>query len=176
MRAYYHTYGLPITITNCTNNFGPYQFPEKLIPLAIANLLEGKKVPVYGAGSQVRDWLYVDDHNRAVDLVLQQGKIGETYLIGSSHREYTNLEVVKMIIGLLGKSEEQIEFVKDRPGHDVKYAVDTTKIRSELGFKPEHNFEEWLQRTVAWYVSHEKWWKDVRSGAYQQFYNKQYII
>ena len=169
VRAYFHTYGLPITITNCTNNFGPKQFPEKLISLAITNLLQEKKVLIYGAGNQVRDWLYVDDHNKAVEIVLAKGEIGQTYLVGSSHREYTNLEVVKKIIQILGKSEEQIEFVVDRKGHDVKYAIDCSKIKDQLGWKPEHDFETSLQKTVSWYEKNESWWKHVQSGNYRKF-------
>lgn len=175
VRAYHTTYGLPITITNCTNNFGPYMFPEKLLPVAITNLLEGKKVPIYGNGLQVRDWLYVKDHCRAIDLVLQKGKIGETYLVGSSHREYTNLEVIKMVLKIMGKSETEIEFVKDRPGHDAKYAIDASKIINELGWKPEHDFEDWLKIMVQWYVDNEVWWKNVKSGEYQKYYNKNYL-
>ena len=174
VRAYHATYGLPITISNCSNNFGPYMFPEKFIPLAITNLLEGKKIPVYTPGNQVRDWLYVEDHCRAIDLILQRGKDGETYLVGSSHREYTNREVAGMIIGLMGKTEDEIELVKDRPGHDVKYAVDASKIQTELGWQPQHGFEEWLKQTIAWYQSNQEWWKRVKSGEYQAYYERQY--
>ncbi len=174
VRAYYHTYGLPITISNCSNNFGPYHFPEKFIPLAITNLLEGKKIPIYKPGNQVRDWLYVTDHCRAIDLILQKGTVGETYLVGSSHRDYTNLEVAKMIIRLMDKSEGDIEFVGDRPGHDVKYAIDFSKIQNELGWQPEAEFEEWLKSTIDWYKSNESWWKRVKSGEYQEYYEKQY--
>ena len=168
VRAYYHTYGLPITITNCANNFGPYMFPEKFIPLAITNILQGKKIPVYGDGGQVRDWLYVEDHCRAIELVLHKGKAGQTYLVGSQHREYTNLEVAKIILTIMGKDESYIEFVKDRPGHDQKYAVDATKIKTELGWEPKHNFEDWLKITIDWYTSHQPWWQRVKSGEYQQ--------
>ncbi len=177
VRAYADTYGLPITITNCSNNFGPYHFPEKMIPLAITNLLEDKKVPVYGDGLYVRDWLYVEDHVRAIESVLMGGKIGETYCVGGLRPGYTdinNLEVVKKIIQLLNKDEGSIEFVKDRPGHDRRYAVDWTKINRELGWEPLYNFDEWLGKTVQWYKEHESWWKDVKNGTYQHYYKKQY--
>ena len=174
VRAYRTTYGLPITITNCSNNFGPYQFPEKLIPLAITNLLEGKKVPVYGEGNQVRDWLYVSDHCRAIDLVVKKGKNGETYCIGGQMDGVTNLQVVKKIAKLLGKDQSAIEFVKDRPGHDLRYAMDWTKIHRELGWKPEHDFDTWLAKTVVWYKQNTDWWKRVKSGEYQEYYQKQY--
>jgi len=173
-RAYFDTFGLPITITNCSNNFGPYHFPEKMIPLAITNLLEGKKIPVYGDGLYVRDWLYVEDHCRAIDLVLSKGKVGETYCIGGMNDDISNLEVAKKIIKILGKSEDDIEFVKDRPGHDRRYAVDFTKIKNELGWEPKHSFDEWLEETVEWYKNHSDWWKKVKSGEYQKYYKKQY--
>lgn len=172
--AYYSTYGLPVTITNASNNFGPYHFPEKLISLAITNLLEGKKVPIYSPGNQVRDWLFVEDHARAIDLVLQKGRIGQTYLVGGGHGEYSNLEVAKLIIKLMGKSEDMIEFVKDRPGHDVKYAVDASKLGRELGWKPLRGFEEWLQITIDWYQENQNWWKRVKSGEYEKYYEQQY--
>ncbi|HLD11949.1 MAG TPA: dTDP-glucose 4,6-dehydratase [Patescibacteria group bacterium] len=175
VRAYHVTYNLPITITNCSNNFGPYQFPEKFIPLAITNLLEGKKIPMYGDGKQVRDWLYVDDHCRAIELVLLEGKVGETYLVGGQQKEeLSNIDVAKEILHLLGKSEGMIEFVKDRPGHDVKYAIDWTKIRKNLGWEPQYEFGEWLEKTVLWYKTHTQWWKRVKSGAYKSYYKKQY--
>ena len=175
VRAYFHTFGLPITITNCTNNFGPYMFPEKLMPLAITNALEDKNIPVYGKGDQVRDWLFVNDHCRAIDLVLEKGKVGETYLVGSQHREYTNLEIIKIILKLLGKDESLIEFVADRPGHDAKYAIDAGKITRELGWQPEHNVEEWLEVMVRWYKDNEAWWKKVKSGEYQKYYDQNYL-
>ncbi len=174
VRAYFDTFGLPITITNCANNYGPYHFPEKLIPLAITNLIEGKKVPVYGDGLYVRDWLYVEDHCRAIELVLQKGKIGETYCIGSMTQDVNNLEVVKKILSIMGKGEDMIEYVKDRPGHDRRYAIDFSKIKNELGWEPMHSFDEWLELTVKWYQENESWWKDVKSGEYQRYYNKQY--
>lgn len=174
VRAYYETYGLPVTITNCSNNFGPYQFPEKLIPLAITNILEDKKVPVYGDGLYVRDWLYVIDHCRAIDLVLNKGKVGETYLVGGMTQDISNLEVIKKILKLMGKDESFIEYVKDRLGHDRRYAVDWSKIQNELGWKPLHNFDEWLEKTVQWYKENEKWWRDVKDGSYQKYYKEQY--
>ncbi len=174
VRAYYHTFGLPITITNCSNNFGPYQFPEKIIPLAITNLLEGKKIPIYGDGLYVRDWLYVEDHCRAIEAVLTDGKVGETYCVGGMSEDVNNLELAKKILKLLGKNEEMIEFVKDRPGHDRRYAVDSAKIKNELGWAPIRSFDEWLGETVAWYQKNQDWWKDVKSGEYQKYYDLQY--
>lgn len=174
VRAYYHTYNLPITITNCSNNFGPYQFPEKVISLSITNLLEGKKVPIYGDGLYVRDWLYVEDHVRAIDAVLKNGIIGETYVVGGLTSDIPNIEVAKKIIKLLGKSEEDIEFVTDRPGHDRRYALDWSKIKNELGWEPLHDFDTWLEKTVEWYKNNEQWWRDVKDGEYQNYYQKQY--
>ncbi|MCL5667255.1 MAG: dTDP-glucose 4,6-dehydratase [Patescibacteria group bacterium] len=174
VRAFYHTYGLPVTITNCTNNFGPFMFPEKFLPLAITNLLEGKKIPIYGNGRQVRDWLYVDDHCSAIDLVLHKGKIGDTYLVGSEHREYANLEVAKILAKIMGEGEDCIEFVKDRPGHDQKYSINAQKIQTELGWKPKHEFKEWLEITVDWYKNNKSWWQRVKSGEYQKYYTLQY--
>ena len=174
VRAYFDTFGLPITITNCANNYGPFHFPEKLIPLAITNLIEGKKVPVYGDGLYVRDWLYVEDHCRAIDLVLSKGKVGETYCVGSMTQDVNNLEVVKKILRIMGKDESMIEYVKDRPGHDRRYAIDFSKIKNELGWEPLHSFDEWLELTVKWYQENESWWKDVKSGDYKSYYEKQY--
>lgn len=174
VRAYYHTFGLPVSITNCSNNYGPFQFPEKLIPLTITNLIEGKKVPVYGDGKYVRDWLYVDDHCRAIDAVLTRGKIGETYCVGGLTEDIDNLTIIRNIISLLGKDDSSIEFVTDRPGHDRRYAVDWTRIRTQLGWEPEHDFTRWLEHTVLWYQQNEKWWKRVKSGAYATYYEKQY--
>jgi len=162
VRAYYHTYGLPITITNCSNNFGPYQYPEKLISLTITNLLEGKKAPIYGDGLYVRDWLYVEDHCRAIDLILQKGKIGETYLIGGLTEDIPNLEIIKRILKIMGKDESSIEFVKDRPGHDRRYAIDWSRINQELGWQPKHNFDEYLKITVDWYKNNQEWWKKIK--------------
>jgi len=173
VRAYYLTNGLPISITNCTNNFGPYQHPEKLIPLFISNLLEGKKVPVYGDGLNVRDWLYVKDHCRAVDLVIQKGTVGESYLVGAQHEEVNNLTLTKKLLKLLNKDESSIDYVKDRPAHDRRYAVDWSKI-ARLGWKPEYDLDTWLQKTVDWYVSNQAWWQRVKSGEYKNYYQKIY--
>lgn len=173
VRAYFHTYNLPITISNCTNNYGPYQFPEKFIPLFITNLLEGKKVPLYGDGLNIRDWLYTEDHCRAIDLILHKGKIGETYCVGGNC-EKTNIEIAKIILKLLNKDEGAIEFVKDRPGHDRRYAMSTKKISEELGWQPEVNFEEGLKKTIEWYKNNESWWQKIKSGEYLNYYKAQY--
>ena len=162
VRAYFDTYQLPITISNCSNNFGPFQFPEKLIPLAITNLIEGKKVPVYGDGLYVRDWLYVEDHCKAIDLILQKGKVGETYLVGGLTEDIANIEIVKRILKIMGKDEVQIEYVKDRPGHDRRYAVDWSKINKKLGWKPEYGFDEYLEQTVNWYKNNQEWWRRIK--------------
>lgn len=174
VRSYHHTFGLPITITNCSNNFGPYQFPEKIISLAITNLLEEKKIPIYGDGLYVRDWLYVEDHCRAIEKVLEGGKLGETYCVGGLTDDISNLDVAKKILEIMGEGEDKIEFVKDRPGHDRRYAVDWAKIKNELGWEPEHSFDQWLEETVKWYQSNEQWWKKVKSGEYQKYYDLQY--
>lgn len=174
VRAYYDTYGLPITITNCSNNYGPYHFPEKLFPLAITNLIEGKKVPVYGDGLYVRDWLHVEDHCSAIEAVLLRGKIGETYCVGGMTDEISNLDVVKLMLNLMGKGEEQISFVKDRPGHDRRYTVDWTKIQQELGWEPKFTFEEGLKNTIEWFQENEWWWKPIKSGEYADYYKNQY--
>lgn len=175
VRAWYHTYGFPTMITNCSNNYGPYHFPEKLIPLVILNGLAGKPLPVYGKGNQVRDWLYVSDHARALRLVVEQGVPGETYNIGG-HNEKQNLEVVKTICHLLDElsphaeisnREDLIEFVTDRPGHDMRYAIDATKIEKELGWKPQETFESGLRKTVQWYLENRSWWQEVQSGKYR---------
>ncbi len=171
--AYFHTYGLPVTISNCSNNYGPYQFPEKLHGLFITNLLEGKKVPVYGDGQQVRDWLFVSDHCEAIDAIIHQGKIGETYCIGGNC-EKPNLEITKKILELLGKGEEMIEYVKDRLGHDRRYAMDFGKMKSELGWEPQTNFDEGMKKTVEWYKNNEDWWKEIKNGEYLKYYEKQY--
>jgi dTDP-glucose 4,6-dehydratase len=174
VRAYYQTYGLPVTITNTSNNYGPFQFPEKLIPLTITNLLENKKIPVYGKGNQVRDWLYVEDHCRAIDLCLQKGKIGETYCIGGLTNDISNLEVIHKILKLLKKPDSFIEFVKDRPGHDVRYSLDWRKAKKELGYQPQYDFDTYLQKTVNWYEENKSWWQKVKSGEYQKYYKKWY--
>lgn len=173
VRAYYHTYGLSVTISNCSNNYGPYHFPEKLIPLAITNLLEGKKVPVYGDGVQVRDWLYVEDHARAIALILEKGIIGETYCVGGDG-ERENIWIVRELLKLLGKDESSIEYVKDRPGHDRRYAINFEKIKTELGWEPTVTLEEGLVKTVEWFKENEAWWKRVKSREYQKYYSEQY--
>jgi dTDP-glucose 4,6-dehydratase len=174
VRAYYITYGLPITISNCSNNYGPYQFPEKLIPLAITNIIEGKKVPIYGDGLYVRDWLYVEDHCKALDLILHKGKVGETYFIGGLTEDIPNIEVVRKILKIMGKDESYIEYVKDRPGHDRRYAIEWSKINRELSWKPEADFDTGLKLTVDWYLKNKDWWKKIKSGEYQKYYEKQY--
>jgi dTDP-glucose 4,6-dehydratase len=161
VRAYHETYGLRITISNCSNNFGPRQFPEKLIPLAVTNILEGKKVPVYGDGLNVRDWLHVDDHCRAIDIILQRGEIGESYCIGGMEEDIANITVVKEILTAMGKDESCIEYVTDRPGHDRRYAVDWNKIKT-LGWEPQHDFSTWLRQTVHWYVENVAWRENVK--------------
>ena len=164
--AYYRTYGLPVTISRCSNNYGPYHFPEKLIPLMITNALENKRLPVYGKGENVRDWLYVEDHCEAIDLIVRKGRVGEIYNIGG-HNERTNLSVVKGILSILGKDKSLIEYVTDRPGHDLRYAIDHTKISKELGWLPKTSFEEGIKKTVEWYLDNKEWWQHVLSGEYQ---------
>lgn len=173
IRAYGHTYGLPITISNCSNNYGPYQFPEKLIPLFITNLLEGKKVPLYGDGMNIRDWIYVEDHCEAIDLIIHKGKIGETYCVGGNS-EKTNKEITYKILELMGKDESSIEFVRDRPGHDRRYAIDFSKIKTELSWEPKMTFREGLKKTIKWYKNNEEWWKKIKSGKYLEYYQRQY--
>ena len=171
--SFERTYGVPVVLTRCSNNYGPLQFPEKLIPLMIINALHDKPLPVYGDGLNVRDWIYVIDHNRAVETVLEKGKIGEVYNIGAG-QEMTNIEIIKLILGILGKSEELITFVKDRPGHDRRYAIDSSKIESELGWKPAFDFEEAIVKTVEWYKENRTWWERIISGEYQKYYETQY--
>jgi dTDP-glucose 4,6-dehydratase len=171
--AFYHTYGMPIVITRCSNNYGPLQFPEKLIPLIIMNALHDKKLPVYGDGMYVRDWIYVIDHNRAIDLVFNEGRIGEVYNVGASN-EMPNIEIIKLILKNLNKPESLIEYVKDRPGHDRRYAIDSTKIQNELGWKPKYQFAEAIEYTIQWYLKNEQWWKSIISGEYLSYYEKQY--
>jgi dTDP-glucose 4,6-dehydratase len=165
VRAYSHTYGLPITITNCSNNFGPFQFPEKLIPLAITNILEGKKVPVYGDGKNVRDWLYVEDHCRAIELILLRGQVGQTYCVGGLTEDIDNLTVVKKIIEHMGVNDSVIEFVTDRLGHDRRYAIDWGKTQKELGWKPLYDFDTYLAKTIEWYKANQDWWKPLKQKA-----------
>ena len=163
VRAYHTTYGLPITISNCSNNYGPYHFPEKFIPLAITNVLEGKKVPVYGTGAHVRDWLYVEDHCEAIDMILHKGIAGKTYLVGGMTSHVTNKDLLKIILRLMNKSEEYIEFIKDRPGHDHRYAIDPTSS-NELGWRPTHALESGLKKTIMWYTQNKSWWQSIKSG------------
>ncbi len=171
--AYYHTHKLPILITRCSNNYGPYQFPEKLIPLMIAKALDGEKLPVYGDGKNVRDWLYVEDHCSGIATVLEKGKIGEVYNIGGNN-EWYNIDIVKLILEKLGKGEEQISYVKDRPGHDRRYAIDSSKIMSELGWSPKYQFPEGIEKTIKWYIDNEPWWRKVMSGEYLKYFDKNY--
>lgn len=171
--AYHRTYGLPVSISRCSNNYGPYQFPEKLIPLMIANALDDKQLPVYGTGENVRDWLYVEDHCKAIDMIIHHGKVGEVYNIGG-HNEKSNLEVVKTILKHIGKPESLITFVGDRKGHDLRYAIDPKKISEELGWLPDTNFNEGIKKTIDWYLENQEWWKNIMSGEYQQYYEKMY--
>ena len=171
--AYHHTYGLPSVITRCSNNYGPFQFPEKLIPLMIVNALNGRRLPVYGDGMNVRDWLHVADHCSAIDAVLHRGTIGEVYNVGGNN-EKPNLELVRLLLKLLGKPESLISFVKDRPGHDRRYAIDSSKIQKDLGWSPSFTFELGMKETVEWYLQHRKWWERITSGEYKEYYRKMY--
>ena len=171
--AYHRTYGLPVTISRCSNNYGPYHFPEKLIPLMISRALADEELPVYGDGANVRDWLHVSDHCEAIDLILHKGRVGEIYNIGG-HNERTNLEVVKTILKALDKPESLIRYVKDRPGHDRRYAIDPTKIETELGWKPKYNFDTGIRQTIDWYLNNQDWWKHILSGEYSQYFEKMY--
>ncbi|MBK7433204.1 MAG: dTDP-glucose 4,6-dehydratase [Chitinophagaceae bacterium] len=181
VRAFYHTYGLPVKISNCSNNYGPYHFPEKLIPLCIHNIINNKPLPIYGKGENVRDWLYVEDHVRAIDLIFHQGKVGETYNIGG-HNEWTNIDLVKELCRQMdeklgrdkGTSEQLITFVKDRAGHDLRYAIDATKLKNELGWVPSLQFEEGISKTIDWYLANKEWLDDVTSGNYLRYYDQQY--
>lgn len=171
--AYYRTYGLPVTISRCSNNYGPYHFPEKLIPLMIANALADKPLPVYGNGENVRDWLYVEDHCRAIDLIIHNGNVGEVYNVGG-HNEKRNIDIVRIICQELGKPESLIVHVEDRKGHDRRYAIDPAKIHRELGWLPETKFEDGIKKTIKWYLDHKKWWQDIVNGEYQEYYAKMY--
>jgi dTDP-glucose 4,6-dehydratase len=171
--AFYHTYKMPVVITRCSNNYGPLQFPEKLIPLMIINALNNKKLPVYGDGLYVRDWIYVIDHNRAIDLVFNKGRAGEVYNIGASN-EMPNIKIIKLILGYLKKPDDLIQYVKDRPGHDRRYAIDSTKIQNELMWKPKFSFETAIIETIDWYIKNKKWWERIISGEYQSYYKLQY--
>ncbi len=171
--AYHRTYGLPVTISRCSNNYGPYHFPEKLIPLMIANALNDKPLPVYGEGLNVRDWLYVEDHCRAIDLIIRNGRVGEVYNVGG-HNEMRNIDIVKLICRELGKPESLITHVADRKGHDMRYAIDPTKIHNELGWLPETKFTDGIKKTISWYLAHRDWWEEIISGEYQNYYEKMY--
>jgi len=181
VRAYWHTYHLPVVISNCSNNYGPFQFPEKLIPLSINNIRNGKPIPIYGRGENIRDWLYVEDHAAAIDMIFHKGKDGETYNIGG-HNEWKNIDLIQLLCKIMdkklnrpqGTSSLQITFVKDRAGHDLRYAIDSTKIQRELGWKPSLLFEQGLEKTVDWYLENEEWMKNVTSGDYQNYYENQY--
>lgn len=171
--AYYRTYNLPITISRCSNNYGPYHFPEKLIPLMIVNALNDKPLPVYGNGLNVRDWLYVEDHCKAIDLIIHEGRLGEVYNVGG-HNEMRNIDIIKFICKELGKPETLITYVKDRKGHDMRYAIDPTKIHSELGWLPEINFADCIKKTIKWYLDNREWWATILNGEYQEYYYKMY--
>ena len=171
--AYHRTYGLPVTISRCSNNYGPYPFPEKLIPLIISRALADEKLPVYGKGENVRDWLHVSDHCEAIDLILHKGRVGEVYNVGG-HNERTNLEVVKTILKALDKPESLIEFVTDRPGHDLRYAIDPTKLETELGWKPKYTFETGIKQTIQWYLDNKEWWQKIISGESANYFDKMY--
>lgn len=173
VRAYHETYGLNVNITRCSNNYGPYHFPEKLIPLMITNALEGKELPIYGDGQNIRDWLHVKDHCAAIDLVIHKGRPGEVYNIGG-HNERTNNEIVHLIVEKLGVSKDLIKYVADRLGHDRRYAIDPTKIMTELGWKPQYTFETGIVETIQWYIDNQEWWKNIKSGEYMNYYQKQY--
>ncbi|MBQ9735576.1 MAG: dTDP-glucose 4,6-dehydratase [Clostridia bacterium] len=173
VQAYHRTFGLPVTISRCSNNYGPYHFPEKLIPLMIANALYDKELPVYGEGLNVRDWLYVEDHCRAIDLIIRKGKVGEVYNIGG-HNEMRNIDIVKIILKELGKSEDLIRYVADRKGHDMRYAIDPTKIHRELGWLPETKFADGIKKTIKWYLENREWWEKIISGEYRNYYEKMY--
>ncbi len=172
--AYHRTYGLPVTISRCSNNYGPYHFPEKLIPLMIANALNNKSLPVYGEGLNVRDWLYVEDHCKAIDLIIHKGKVGEVYNVGG-HNEKANIDIVKIICKELDKPESLITYVTDRKGHDMRYAIDPTKIHTELGWLPETKFEDGIKKTIKWYLDNKKWWEDIINGEYQNYYKEMYV-
>ena len=171
--AYNRTFGLPVSISRCSNNYGPYQFPEKLIPLMIVNALADKPLPVYGKGVNVRDWLYVKDHCKAIDLIIHKGRVGEIYNVGG-HNEMSNIDIVKFICKELGKPESLITYVKDRKGHDMRYAIDPTKIHNELGWLPETMFQEGIKKTIKWYLDHHDWWEEIISGEYKNYYKKMY--
>jgi dTDP-glucose 4,6-dehydratase len=182
VRAYFHTYNLPVVISNCSNNYGAFQFPEKLIPLSINNIKNNKPIPVYGKGENIRDWLFVEDHAHAIDLIFQEGKVGETYNIGGNN-ELTNISLIRQLCSIMdrklnrpaGTSEKLITFVKDRAGHDLRYAIDSSKLQQELAWKPSLKFEEGLEKTVDWYLTNEDWMNNITSGDYQKYYDSQYV-
>jgi dTDP-glucose 4,6-dehydratase len=175
VRSYFHTFGMPVLITRCSNNYGPYHFPEKMIPLFVTNLIEGKRVPLYGDGMNVRDWLYVEDHCDAVWTVLNKGKPGEVYNIGGNN-EMNNRTVTEIVLKSMGKSwDESVQYVKDRPGHDRRYAIDASKIKRELGWEPKHRFDEAIRTTIDWYRTHESWWRGIKTGEYLKYYEQQYV-
>ncbi|MEH7414510.1 dTDP-glucose 4,6-dehydratase [Neobacillus drentensis] len=173
VRAYHETFGLPVNITRCSNNYGPYHFPEKLIPLMIINALHDKELPIYGDGLNIRDWLHVEDHCQAIDLVLHKGRNGEVYNVGGNN-ERTNIEIVKTILKHLNKPESLMKFVTDRPGHDRRYAIDAAKLRTELGWSPKYNFDTGIEQTINWYLNNQEWWENIISGDYQDYVKKQY--
>jgi len=175
VRSYFHTFGMPVLITRCSNNYGPYHFPEKMIPLFVTNLIEGKKVPLYGDGMNVRDWLYVEDHCEAIWTVLQHGKPGEVYNIGGNN-EMTNRQITEIVLKEMGKRwDDSVQYVKDRPGHDRRYAIDASKIKRALGWEPKHRFEQAIKTTIQWYRDHEAWWRNIKSGEYLKYYEQQYV-
>ncbi len=171
--AYHRTFGLPVTISRCSNNYGPYHFPEKLIPLMISRALANEELPVYGKGENVRDWLHVADHCQAIDLIIHNGRVGEVYNVGG-HNERTNLEVVKTILKALDKPESLIKYVTDRPGHDMRYAIDPTKLETELGWKPQYTFDTGIQQTIQWYLDNKEWWQNIINGSYQNYFENMY--
>ena len=171
--AYHRTFGLPVTISRCSNNYGPYHFPEKLIPLMISRALADEELPVYGKGENVRDWLHVSDHCQAIDLIIHKGRVGEVYNVGG-HNERTNLEVVKTILKALNKPESLIKYVTDRPGHDMRYAIEPTKLETELGWKPQYTFDTGIQQTIQWYLDNKEWWQNIINGSYQNYFEKMY--
>lgn len=173
VRAYHKTFELPVNITRCSNNYGPYQFPEKLIPLMISNALQNKKLPVYGDGMNIRDWLYVEDHCRAIDVVLHRGTVGEIYNIGGNN-EKANIEIIKFLLEYLSKPQSLIKYVKDRLGHDKRYAIDSNKIKNELGWEPLYSFDKGIEKAIQWYLEHQEWWEKIKSGEYKEYYDKMY--
>ena len=175
VRSYFHTFHMPVLITRCSNNYGPYHFPEKMIPLFVTNLIEGKKVPLYGDGMNIRDWLYVEDHCEAIWTVLNNGRPGEVYNVGGNN-EIPNRRITEIILKEMGKNwDESVQYVKDRPGHDRRYAIDASKMKRELGWSPKHKFEEAIKTTIRWFSEHEKWWKSIKSGEYLKYYERQYV-